>query len=56
MNNLQVSSSIATEIAQVDKQRLNEAIAAGLYPCAPKTVASAPPLVRRERHCGAESI
>ena len=41
MSKLKVSSTFATEIADVDKLRFNEAVASGLYPCAPATKAGA---------------
>ncbi|HEX2529811.1 MAG TPA: hypothetical protein VHL31_26410 [Geminicoccus sp.] len=33
---------VATRIARVDRQRFNEAVAGGLYPCAPSTVSGTP--------------
>lgn len=42
MPKTKATASIATRIAQIDKGRLNEAIAAGFYECAPKTIAGQP--------------
>lgn len=39
--NLKARTAVATEIAMVNRQRFNEAVAEGFYPCAPKTVRGA---------------
>lgn len=39
MTKLRANTALAAEIAGIDRQRFNEAVAADFYPCAPKTVA-----------------
>lgn len=39
MTKLRATMALAAEIANIDRQRFNEAVAEGFYPCAPKTVA-----------------
>lgn len=39
MTALRATTALAADIAGIDKQRFNEAVAADFYPCAPKTVA-----------------
>ncbi|AWM88626.1 hypothetical protein [Microvirga sp. 17 mud 1-3] len=36
--NLKARTALATDLAFVNRQRFNEAVAEGFYPCAPKTV------------------
>lgn len=38
MTKLRATMALAAEIADIDRQRFNEAVAEGFYPCAPKTV------------------
>ncbi|SDK62501.1 hypothetical protein [Paracoccus chinensis] len=37
MTRIKVSSTVAAQIAGINKQRFNEAVAAGFYECAPRT-------------------
>lgn len=39
MTKLRATTALAADIARIDRQRFNEAIAAGFYPCAPETIA-----------------
>lgn len=39
MTKLRATTALAADIARIDRQRFNEAIASGFYPCAPETVA-----------------
>ncbi|QIB32671.1 hypothetical protein [Ancylobacter pratisalsi] len=39
MLKLRATTALAAEIARIDRQRFNEAVASGLYTCAPETVA-----------------
>lgn len=41
MSSLKARTALAAQIARVNRQRLNEAIAEGFYPCAPDTVSGA---------------
>lgn len=39
MTKLRATTALAADIARIDRQRFNEAIASGFYPCAPETIA-----------------
>jgi hypothetical protein len=39
MTKLRATTALAADIARIDRQRFNEAVAAEFYPCAPPTVA-----------------
>lgn len=42
MTKLRATTALAADICHIDRQRFNEAVASGFYPCAPETVAGRP--------------
>ncbi len=38
MTKLRATTALAADIARLDRQRFNEAVASGFYPCAPATI------------------